>query len=295
MKLMQGMPISTPRLLIFITTVLLLLLPTAVRGIDFPPYNPYQPNKWKGTLLRERVVTIVDDPRTIECCEEPEEYSLWSDALIDPYKVDLTEMEGVIIFDLQGYTPPSAKHVTSDFGFRRWRFHYGIDLKVHRGDHVYAAFDGVVRMARRVRSYGNYVVIRHFNGLETLYAHLDRIDVAVGDTIKGGSSIGLGGNTGRSTGYHLHFEVRYLGNPINPNDLFEFKEGAALKNRFFQLTVDNFEYQKEISKIRYWIVRSGDSLSRISARTGISISKLCSLNGINRNSILRIGQRIRYT
>jgi murein DD-endopeptidase MepM/ murein hydrolase activator NlpD len=244
--------------------------------------------------LKREIVPISDYLRAIDFTEMPEEYDIWSDTKINPYQVSLVDMKDTVKIDLSSFYSPVKSYVTSNFGFRKWRYHYGIDLKVHRGDSVYNAFDGVVRITKRARDYGYYVLIRHFNGLETLYAHLNKITVKPGDTLIAGKSVGLGGNTGRSTGYHLHFELRYLGNPINPNDIIDF-ERFELKNQILALNANHFEYKKEIDKIRFWTVRKGDTLGRISIRTGISITKLCSLNRIKRTSILRIGQRIRYT
>lgn len=261
---------------------------------ELPSYNPYRGSIWDAPHKSAVITPILDYLRSIECSDLPEEYDIWSDTKINPYQVSLVDMVDTVKIDVSGYFPPSTKYVTSDFGFRRWRHHYGIDLKVHKGDSVYNAFDGVVRITKRVKDYGNYVLVRHNNGLETLYAHLNKITVKTGDTLKAGEILGLGGNTGRSTGYHLHFELRYLGNPINPNDIINFSD-HTVRNSIFLLSSKNFEYKKEIDKIRYWTVRKGDTLGRISQRTGISINKLCSLNGLKRSSILRIGQRIRYT
>ena len=245
--------------------------------------------------LNKNITPIVDFIRDIEFSDMPEEYDIWSDSQINPYKVDLKDMKDTVKLDLTGYVPPITKHVTSDFGFRRWRFHYGIDLKVEKGDSVLCAFDGTVRLTRRDRrGYGYFVLVRHFNGLETLYGHLARITVNPGDTIKAGVPVGLGGNTGRSTGYHLHFELRYLGNPLNPNDLIDF-QSCCTKNNILQLNASHFSYKKEIDKIRFWKVRRGDTLGRIAMRTGVSISKLCKLNGIKRSTKLRIGRNLRYT
>ncbi len=263
-------------------------------------YSIPEPPKFKPTSLNffgleiKEIYPIPDELRQIEFSDFPEEYDIWSDHKINPYNVRLVDTKDTILLDLRNYYPPSTKYITSDFGFRRARHHYGIDLKVHRGDSVYNAFDGVVRITRRARDYGFFVVVRHNNGLETLYAHLNKILVKPGDTISAGHVVGMGGNTGRSTGYHLHFEVRFLGNPINPHDIIDFNNHKP-KNEIYQLTSANFDYIKEVEKIRYWTVRRGDTLGRISQRTGVSIARLCSLNGIKRNSILRIGQRIRYT
>ena len=240
------------------------------------------------------ITPIADEILFTGFSELPEEYDIWNSS-INPYNISLVGMKDTIMIDVSRYCPPSVKHVTSNFGFRKWRHHNGIDLKVHRGDTVKCAFDGVVRVTRYDRrGYGYFTIVRHNNGLETIYGHMQRFLAHVGDTLKAGDPVGMGGNTGRSTGYHLHFELRYLGNPINPNDIIDFEKHTA-KNRVFVLTAQNFEYKREIDKIRYWTVKSGDTLGRISQRTGVSISKLCSLNGITRKTILRIGRRIRYT
>lgn len=229
-----------------------------------------------------------------EFSELPDEYSIWSNTNINPYGVSLVGMKDTVKIDVSGYCPPSEKYITSDWGFRKWKFHYGIDLKVHRGDTVRSAFDGTVRITRRERGYGYFVVVRHDNGLETLYAHLSKILVKNEQNIKAGDPVGMGGNTGRSTGYHLHLEFRYLGNHINPNDIVDFST-HKVKNPVLVITSQTFAYRAEIDKIRYWTVKKGDTLGRIAYRTGVSVSKLCALNGITKNTILRIGRKIRYT
>ncbi len=270
-------------------------IPISVITLPQPPkYIPYLNPVIFGFNKPKEIVPISDYLRAIEFTEMPEEYDIWSDTKINPYQVNLVDMKDTVKIDLSGYCPPSMKYVTSDFGFRKWRFHYGIDLKVHKGDTVLNAFDGVVRITKRARDYGYYVLVRHSNGLETLYAHLSKITVKPGDTLSSGVPVGLGGSTGRSTGYHLHFEIRYLGNPINPNDIIDFEKNCV-KNQILALNSQHFEYKKEIDKIRFWTIRSGDTLGRIAQRTGVSITKLCALNGIKRTTILRIGRRIRYT
>lgn len=261
---------------------------------DLPKFFPIYNHEIFKLNMNKEIVPILDFLRTIDFSEVPEEFDIWSDTKINPYQVNLVDMKDTITIDLSTFCPPVVSHVTSDFGFRKWRHHYGIDLKVNRGDTVRCAFDGIVRITKRARDYGYYVVVRHFNGLETLYAHLSKIIVNPGDSLKSGIPLGLGGNTGRSTGPHLHFETRYIGNPINPHDLINF-DTFTVKNNIFQLCAQNFNYKKEIDKIRFWTIRKGDTLGRIAMRSGISISKLCSLNGIKRTTTLRLGRRIRYT
>jgi len=221
-------------------------------------------------------------------------YKIWTSSKVNPYEVRLVDMPDTVAIDLTGYRHPIRNRVTSNFGFRRWRFHYGIDLKLNRGDSVLCAFDGMVRIAARSKTYGFYVVVRHFNGLETTYAHLSKLLVSPNQLIQAGELVGWGGNTGRSTGPHLHYELRYLGVPINPTDIVDFDLYATHEPTLL-LSANHFNYIKEIEKIRVWTVRKGDTLSHISMRTGVSVATLCRLNKITTKSILRIGQKIRYT
>jgi len=127
--------------------------------------------------------------------------------------------------DLRGFhMPPPSRQINSPYG-RRWgRLHAGLDIKVYLGDTIRSAFDGKVRIVDyNARGYGYYVVIRHPNGLETLYGHLSRQLVKEDQVVRAGDVIGLGGNTGRSFGSHLHFETRLLGQPINPALMFDFQ------------------------------------------------------------------------
>lgn len=242
----------------------------------------------------EAIVPIQDEIKFTDFSELPEEYDIW-DTSLNPYNVSLVEMKDTVKIDVSNYCPPSTRYVTSDFGFRKWKHHNGIDLKVFRGDTVRCAFDGVVRIVRHDRyGYGLFVVVRHSNGLETLYGHLSKFLVKSNQQVKAGDALGMGGSTGRSSGYHLHLEIRYLGTPINPNDIINFNT-HTVNNKVLVLTANHFAYKKEIGKIRYWTIKSGDTLGKIAQRTGVSISKLCSLNGIKRTTVLRIGRRIRYT
>ncbi len=193
------------------------------------------------------------------------------------------------------YTPPVEGRITSEFGKRRWRYHYGTDIDLNTGDEVRSAFNGKVRISTYSKTYGHVVVVRHDNGLETLYAHLSKRKVKVDSVLTSGTVIGLGGNTGRSYGSHLHFEVRYFDEALDPRDLISF-EGNCTHSDTLAISECNFVYREELkimSAIKYHRVRSGNTLGHIARKYGSSVSKLCRLNGISRNSILRIGQRIR--
>lgn len=137
--------------------------------------------------------------------------------------------------DVSEYTTPCPGHITSNYGYRpRFRRnHYGIDLKLQVGDTVRAAFSGKIRLTKyERRGYGYYVVMRHPNGMETVYGHLSRFLVKPNQVVKAGDPIALGGNTGRSTGAHLHFETRYMGIPINPAAIIDFENGVPHKDIF---------------------------------------------------------------
>ncbi|MBX2978760.1 MAG: peptidoglycan DD-metalloendopeptidase family protein [Flavobacteriales bacterium] len=192
---------------------------------------------------------------------------------------------------------PCPGHVTSPFGPRKGRMHYGVDLKLQTGDPVVTAFAGMVRISKYNSSFGHVVVVRHHNGLETLYAHLSKRHVKPGDIVEAGDTLGLGGNTGRSYGSHLHFEVRFLDQPINPAEVFDLENGQ-LKARTFDIHKGVFEEiaaaRAAMAARKYHVVRSGDTLSAIARRYGTTVPKLCKLNGISQNSVLRLGQKVRY-
>ncbi len=201
--------------------------------------------------------------------------------------------------DMRSYVNPIATNrVTSKYGPRRRRMHYGTDLKVLIGDTIRAAFDGRVRIVRYERKgYGKYVVIRHYNGLETIYGHLSAQLVAENQLVKAGDVIGLGGNTGRSTGSHLHFETRFLGQPIDPQILIDFEQ-MAIKQEFW--TYRKRSNGRAASSqggngggADTYYVRKGDTLSKIAARHGVSVNQLCKLNRITTTTTLRIGQKLR--
>lgn len=195
------------------------------------------------------------------------------------------------------FAMPCTGHLTSPFGWRRGRMHYGVDLKLNTGDPVVSAFPGMVRISKYNRTFGHVVVVRHHNGLETLYAHLSKRLVQPGQIIAAGDTLGLGGNTGRSYGSHLHFEVRFLDQPIDPSLIVDVENGA-LKAKSFEIhkgTFASMAAAKAASGARkYHIVRKGDTLSAISRRYGVSVQALCRLNGINQRAVLSLGQRVRY-
>ena len=200
--------------------------------------------------------------------------------------------------DLRGFSMPTpSRKVTSRFG-RRWgRLHAGIDVKVYTGDTIYAAFDGKARIVKyNARGYGYYIVLRHPNGLETLYGHLSKQLIKENQIVKAGEPIGLGGNTGRSYGSHLHFETRVLGQPINPDLFFDF-ENQDVTGDFFTMTKSRVNSAatavasaKNAVKGSTYKVKQGDTLSSIAKKQGISVNRLCKLNGITTKTVLRIGK-----
>lgn len=236
-------------------------------------------------------------------------YCSWDTLNIHYAKFDITTLKDSIhevsLFDENscGYVHPFSGKVTSKFGPRKKRFHYGVDIDLETGDAVNAAFDGKIRIAKKSKSYGNVIVIRHSNGLETYYAHLSKSNVVVGQEVFAGEVIGLGGNTGKSRGSHLHFEVRYLGQPINPTEIISFDDQKLVSNTLC-LSKETFGYIAEAKKAaaktyasskskKIHVVKKGDTLSGIAKRYGTTTSKLCKKNGIKSTSTLRLGQKIR--
>lgn len=231
--------------------------------------------------------------------------------------------------DVSSFIMPVTGKVTSPYGPRQRRFHHGIDLQLQVGDTVYAAFDGKIRVrSYERRGYGNYLVIRHPNGLETVYGHLSKSLVNIDENVQAGQPIALGGNTGRSTGSHLHFEFRFLGQSIDPSDIIDFTHFCTYDdyyvfnksrsgNDYFNIDFyaqykslkgKNIKYFASKTKkgsrsnvsipfnnkqVKYHKIRSGDTLSALAQRYGTSVKNICHLNGIKATTTLRIGRSLR--
>lgn len=228
-----------------------------------------------------------------------EMYPVWRNSVVH-YN---STMPDSFRIDLRNYVMPTANtKITDVFGYRpnRKRVHQGLDIKVQTGDTIYAAFDGKVRItAFQRRGYGHYIVVRHNNGIETLYAHLSKKLVKENQNVKAGDPIGIGGNTGRSSGSHLHFETILMGKSIDPAAMFDFKNQKA--------TGDSYVYRKPGSKYvengkvktagpepKYHKVKSGDTIERIARKYGVPQKQIFDLNGLNSRSVIRPGQSLRY-
>ena len=220
--------------------------------------------------------------------------------------------------------PTPSRVVTSNFGARWGRQHEGIDIKVYIGDTIRAAFSGKVRMVKyNPGGYGKYVVIRHNNGLETTYGHLSAQLVEENQEVRAGEPIGLGGNTGRSTGSHLHFETRLCGVAINPALMFDFREQDVVGDSYMfnratykaesaeanrlRGKVGNGGYNREDvigtkpmpqdtnDEVLYHKVSNGETLQSIAKKRGVTVDTICRLNHIGKNMRLRPGQILRYS
>jgi murein DD-endopeptidase MepM/ murein hydrolase activator NlpD len=227
-------------------------------------------------------------------------YAIWDSENINPYKYNIENFKDSLDIQLFDSTtnqlwasPLASVKLTSNFGFRRYRWHGGVDLDLNIGDPVYASFDGIVRISNYVRGgYGRYIVLRHYNGLETLYAHLSKSLVEVGQEIKAGQEIGKGGSTGRSTGPHLHYEVRYQGYAFDPAEIYDFSNNQ-IKTNLFRLSPDHFKHLTNRRQVVYHTVEKGDTVSGIARMYGISIKTLCRVNRIYTSTKLKIGRKLR--
>lgn len=190
------------------------------------------------------------------------------------------------------YHHPKVGPINSKFGWRDGRMHKGIDINLNRGDAIVAAFDGMVRIAQAKGAFGNVIIIRHYNGLETVYAHLSKIKVKKGQVVKGGQLIGLGGNTGRSSGPHLHFEIRFKGQALNPSNIICFKENKILHD---SLVIKKTRYGicAYPSNAKLHTIEKGDSWYEIARRYGLTTKELCTLNGTDKRYYLKVGQKLR--
>lgn len=239
----------------------------------------------------------------------------WADKwdTVSPYHYgnDLSAMTDTIMIPLldslhPNFVIPHSGIITSTYKQRGKRFHYGTDVDVTTGDTLKSCFDGVVRYAAYSSGgYGKLVVIRHYNGLETFYAHLDKLMVKPNQELTAGEVIGLGGTTGRSTGSHLHFEMRFFGNAMNPQKVIDFAKQELLSDSL-QMHKELFHYKRNYKyrpaarqlasnsgDKRYHRIRSGDSLYALALRNKTTVKKICALNGISASKILKIGEKLR--
>jgi murein DD-endopeptidase MepM/ murein hydrolase activator NlpD len=225
-------------------------------------------------------------------------YPDWTTDNPNPYSSELWKTDTTLSILLAGNEELGVFHIphddvlTSKFGWRDGRMHNGIDIDLQVWDTVVAAFPGVVRMARVHGGYGRVVIIRHYNGLETTYAHLHRFKIKEGERVEAGQLIGLGGSSGHSTGSHLHFEVRFKGVPLNPLSFISFDDKALVNDTLvLKRTKNGFAaYPKGII---FHTVKRGDTLYDIAKAYGTTTYKLAELNGIRRNRYLSVGQRLR--
>lgn len=318
---------------IFIFISLLAVTSTSLKASVYDERKPGDDKKAK-TKAKDDTSSVNTNLTKLEDCNEEQEepdtalflfpsndlYASWDTSMAHPYnfheafKVDSVEIDLVAPGD-GAFTVPFKGNVTSEYGWRRRRPHYGTDIDLVTGDTVVSAFDGMVRIARVCHGYGNCIIVRHTNGLETVYGHLSQMNVTVGQTVKAGEIIGLGGNTGRSTGDHLHWELRYLGQAIDAQDVVDFGKGQlkencfvlrktdvvakydlrALKGRHRRdvgLTKAELAYAKKTgSKLHK--IRQGDTLGYIAKRYHTTVSALCKKNKLKPTSTLRLGQLIK--
>ena len=283
-------------------------------------YNIYsQINKslYSLSLSLDKLVKSVNSDDDIIALNETIDIisSHWDNTVFNPYENEDVPFPFQLKFYDSLYNSPILKDnvITSRYGWRWRRAHAGIDIDLIKGDDVVSALDGIVRFAKYNSGHGKLVIVRHFNGLETAYAHLSEISVKANDTVVRGQILGKGGATGNARGSHLHFITSYKGIAINPEYLFEF--GGTNKIRASEIWVTKkwtkpyFHSSKKRTKLellmseaealaslerekKIYVVKKGDTLSRISQRNNVSIRSICIGNNIKSTSLLKIGQKL---
>jgi murein DD-endopeptidase MepM/ murein hydrolase activator NlpD len=227
-------------------------------------------------------------------------YGLWNTLLSHPYPHEISKNDSSLQLILTqkdmlcDYNHPHQGHISSEYGWRGSKMHNGVDIKLETGDSVQAAFKGVVRLAKWQSGYGRTIIIRHHNGLETIYAHLNKILVESGDFVDPGQIIGLGGNSGHSSGSHLHFETRFKGVALNPQMFIDF-DNQVLKNDTLILKKIKYGYAAYTPGVQFHTVKNGDYLYKIATEHGLTLKDICDLNGIKRNHYLIVGDQIRVS
>lgn len=198
------------------------------------------PDSLLSPILKEGVVIPYRSNNLTETYPAQNLYKEWHHEFLTPKSFSTKEIPAQYNIDLAGFMFPTQGKITSSFGYRKPRQHYGVDIKIPMKDTIRAAFSGKVRIERyEARGYGYYIVIRHSNGLETIYGHLSKFLVKVDQYVSAGEPIALGDNTGRSSGPHLHFETRFMGNPINPATMIDFNSKSLLAQTYLYTNPQN--------------------------------------------------------
>jgi murein DD-endopeptidase MepM/ murein hydrolase activator NlpD len=278
----------------------------------------YSNKTW--SFLQVSTFDGIMNPRinTLMQAQDPSFRHPWSNDVCFTSRNDMSKLKDTLWLCVndeydQNFHMPAPGIVTSRYGPRNGRNHNGIDIDLETGDTVYATWSGKVRYAKyNDGGFGNLVIIRHPNGLETLYAHLSKFLVYPDQDIVAGEPIGLGGNTGHSYGSHLHFEIRFYDAPMNPEEIINFTEkGLKNENLFvhkglFRPGAKPSDYYEDhptevvqtpvvvrTPQVRYYKVRPGDTLTEIAARNNTTVTKICQLNGIKPTTVLQLGRSLR--
>jgi len=262
-------------------------------------------------------VSVSDSARVEAILEKVDMSEEWDTLKFNPYQRQFKKLPFQIAFRDSTYASPvkRKKIVTSHYGWRRGRPHKGIDIDLVTGDSVMSMLDGVVRFAHYSTGHGKTVIVRHFNGLETAYAHLSKYTVKANDTVKKGEVIGVGGTSGNARGSHLHLVVSYKGDYINPDYLFDFGAENKIRKQHLWITNDwitaynhsskkqskllfynTYEEalasHKERAKRKIHVIKPGDTLFAISNTYKVPVVKLCKINSITKKSTLKIGKKL---
>ena len=237
-------------------------------------------------------------------------YTFWDEKKIDLYNLDMTKMKDTFEINFKAFTTNgfgfvfpllNQTKVNSPFGPRSLyghRFHYGLDLECNTGDTVVCTLDGVVRVVRFEKGYGNFIIVTHKDGLETLYGHLSKVAVIPGQEVFAGSTLGYAGSTGRSSGPHLHFEFRFMGEPIDPTRIVNLDTKDLIADT---ISIDQGWFRhltnpgptKSTSFSGYHTIRKGDTLSGISKKYHVSVSRICKMNRITPTTTLKLGRKLK--
>ena len=251
----------------------------------------------KGTVILYRNFTweyLQDEP--VMMSQEDDSTGLftaqWINDQIFAYRIQPDSIRDTVVMLTSGdriFTLPVYGKLFRGFTYS----HKGLDIKLNKGDTIRAAFDGVVRYAKYNRGgFGNLVILRHYNGLETYYGHLSKINVRVNEVVKSGDHIALGGSTGRSRGPHLHFEVRYKDIPLDPLRMVDYDNKKLISNTF-PITKRVFYPNDYVANALVVKIKNGDTIGKLARKYHTSVKEICAMNKIKPTSTLRVGRSIR--